>query len=143
VLNGQPRKAIDLYKKARERLPDSWEVENDLAFMLAQYSDSDKDIDYALTIAEKLNAKHVNSYSIKDTLGWIWFKKKDYGKATRYLKEALILNTDDPSIKYHLGMTEYNMGNVETAKRLLTEAYKSSQNFPEKEEALKILKTIR
>jgi hypothetical protein len=50
-----------------------------------------------------------------DTLGWIYYKKKMYPEAEKYLKEAVALDPDSGELLGHLGKVYEDMGQVDEA----------------------------
>jgi uncharacterized protein HemY len=62
-----------------------------------------------------------------DSLGWVYFKKKDYKKAEEYLKKA-ISYIIDPVIYEHLGDLYIEVSNAEEAVKFYQEGL---SNFPE------------
>jgi tetratricopeptide (TPR) repeat protein len=89
------------------------------------------DLDQNLEEAEKLIRKAIelepeDGY-ITDSLGWLYYKKGDYGKALELLKKAIKLVKDDPIILEHLGDTNLQLGNRELA----LEYYKKARDQKE------------
>jgi tetratricopeptide (TPR) repeat protein len=70
-----------------------------------------------------------------DTLGWILFKKGDYGNALRLLQESAAKLPDQPQVQYHVGMAHYMLGDETPARIALQRAADASADFPGKDEA--------
>jgi tetratricopeptide (TPR) repeat protein len=109
---------------------------NNLAWILAEEGSN---LDEALTYAQIAREKSPADPSIADTIGWIYYKKNAYLKAVSYLREAAEKLQDNPTVHYHLGMTQLKKGDTADAKKTLNMALKLSDRFPEAEEAKKAL----
>jgi tetratricopeptide (TPR) repeat protein len=99
----QPDKAIELLRKLLKDNPDSSTYNNDLGYVLA---DHDKDLDEAERLVKKaIEIDKADRQKLKDqgllepdddkenaayldSLGWVLFKKKNYGEAKKYLVDA-------------------------------------------------------
>jgi len=51
--------------------------------------------------------------------------------------------TENPTVFYHLGLAHWKNGDEEEAVKTLNKALKMNRDFPEKEEAEKLLEEIR
>lgn len=60
-------------------------------------------LDKALSYIEKAVSARPESGFIRDSLGWIYYKKGEYEKAVNELERAVDLSPDDPTINEHLG----------------------------------------
>ncbi len=81
-----------------------------------------------------LKVKPGNGY-ITDSLGWVYFKKNDLGKAIQYLRDAALAVPDDPTIAEHLGDAFAKAGQKEEALSALSEgppSDPSSADLPRK-----------
>src|SRR5215813_486 len=105
---------------------------NNLAVL---YSTQLRQLDRAYDLAQKAREAVPNEPSIADTLGWIMFKKGDYGNALRLLQESAGKLPDQPEVQFHLGMAHYMLGEEESARVALQKAAESSADFPGKDEA--------
>jgi tetratricopeptide (TPR) repeat protein len=45
-----------------------------------------------------------------DTLGWLWYLRRDFKKARRYLRQAIKLTEPDVLIRHHLAVVEQQLG---------------------------------
>ena len=79
----------------------------------------------------------------RDTLGWVYYKKNIFSRAIVYLKEANEKITDNPIVRYHLGMAYYKDGKKEEAKQELKKALELDPKFPGAEEAKATLKEMK
>jgi tetratricopeptide (TPR) repeat protein len=76
---------------------------NDYGYHCAE---SSSDLDKALKITHKLQKKTPNDACIHDTIGWLYFKKKSYVKALKYLKIAEEMAPNVPEVKEHISIVE-------------------------------------
>jgi tetratricopeptide (TPR) repeat protein len=124
--------ARDAYEKLLTVAPNSALALNNLAVL---YSDRLGELDKAYDLAKKANEVAPNEPHLADTLGWILFKKGDYGNAARLLQESAGKLPDQPEIQFHLGMAQYMLGEEDPARIALQKAADSTADFPGKDEA--------
>ena len=105
---------------------------NNLAVL---YSEHLGQLDKAYDLAKRAREAAPNQPNIADTLGWILFKKGDYGNALRLLQESAGKLPDQPEIQFHLGMAHYMLGEEGAARIALQKAADASADFSGKEEA--------
>ena len=103
----------------------------------------EKDIDKALSYAERAYIMQGNSAAVIDTYGWALSLKGDYNLALQKLRQASAINAKDPLIRYHLGFTLHKMGRLDDAKSELNKAINVEQDYPEKQAAKELLKDIK
>lgn len=121
-----------------EPLPNRADVLNNLA-----YISLNDDLDAALSFAQKANQLKPNSAPILDTLGWALAKKSQFEQALAALRQAHIIDSQDPAIRYHLGFTLHQLGRTSEAISELKFAVGAPQAFNEKEEAQKLLLSLQ
>jgi tetratricopeptide (TPR) repeat protein len=124
--------ARDAYEMAIKRAPEMNLALNNLAYL---YSEFLGDIDKALADAQKARELMPEDPSTADTLGWILYKKGDYARALPLLTESATKMVAEPEVRFHLGMTQYMLGNEEAARSALEGAAQSTKEFPGKEQA--------
>src|SRR5690349_9805021 len=123
--------ARDAYEKVINAAPNSALALNNLA---ALYSEQLGQIDKAYDLAKRARDATPNEAHIADTLGWITFKKGDYRNALPLLKESAARLPDSGEVQYHLGLTQYMLGDEEGAKVALQKAVQGPATFPQTEE---------
>src|SRR5262249_21794035 len=123
--------ARDAYEQLLTVAPNTALALNNLAVL---YSERLGDLDKAYDLAKKANEAVPNEPHLADTLGWILFKKGDYGNALRLLQESAGKLPDQPEIQFHLGMAHYMLGEEEPARIALRKAADTSADFPGKDE---------
>jgi tetratricopeptide (TPR) repeat protein len=124
--------ARDAYEKLLTVAPNFPLALNNLAVL---YSERFGELDKAYDLAKKANEAAPNEPHLADTLGWILFKRRDYGNALRLLQESADKLPDRPQIQFHVGMAHYMLGEEEPARIALQKAADASADFAEKDEA--------
>ena len=80
-----------------------------------------------------------NEPHIADTLGWISFKKGDYGNALPALQESAAKLPDSPEIQFHVGMAHYMLGEEDRPVLRCRRPQMRVRIFPGKDDARKRL----
>ena len=125
-------KARDAYEKLLALNPNSVVVLNNLA---ALYSERLNQLDRAYELAQKARNLAPGDGSIADTVGWIVYKRGDYQQALTLLQESASKLPENPEVQFHLGMTNYMMGEVDAARAAFERAAHATSDFPSKSEA--------
>ena len=73
---------------------------NNYAYSLVERN---KDIDYALTLAQKAIELSPNTSAYLDTIGWIYFKLNDFEKAKEFIGEAIVYDESSSVVLEHYG----------------------------------------
>jgi tetratricopeptide (TPR) repeat protein len=123
--------ARDVYEKLLSVAPNFPLALNNLAVL---YSEHLGQLDKAYELAQKAREALPNNPNITDTLGWITFKKGDYGNALRLLQESAS-KLDAAVFQFHVGMAHYMVGDEEAARTALQKAVDATADFPGKDEA--------
>src|SRR5262249_33053253 len=125
--------ARDAYEKILSTAPNFALALNNLAVL---YADELQNLDKAHDLARRAREQAPNDPHTADTLGWILFKRGEYRNALPLLQDSAGKLVDQPEIQYHLGMTEYVLGNEEASKAALRKALaEPGKNFAQKEDA--------
>ncbi len=131
----KPQKMIDEMRIVLKLKPGLPSALNYIAYMHAvqgiKLDEAEQMINDAL-----LQEPH-NPYFL-DTLAWIYYKKKEYGKALKALKKSLKESIEDPVVFEHLGDIHRALGN----KALAIKAYKQAIEKEEKEKRERLFKKI-
>ncbi|MDR3556883.1 MAG: tetratricopeptide repeat protein [Syntrophobacteraceae bacterium] len=102
---------------------------NNLAYIYCEY---DHNYDKALSLAQTARQQAPADPNIADTLGWVLYNQKNYSMALTYLKEGAAKLPGNADIQYHLGMTQYRLGDVDAARQALNTALeKGGASFKE------------
>lgn len=104
--------------------------ENAIALNYIGYTYAEKgiELEFAKEYIEKALALRPNDGFIVDSLGWVYFKKKDFQKALTLLKKANQLSPNEPAILEHIGDWYLNDKNKKKARHFYEEALFKSRN---------------
>ena len=95
------------YQKADEDLKYSLKINPDDAYVLnyLAYSwlERDYQIDEAMEMLEKAYTLRSNDPYITDSIGWAYYLIKNYNEAEKYIKKAVELMPEDPTVNDHYG----------------------------------------
>lgn len=80
---------------------------------------------------------------INDTLGYVFYLRKAYDLATVQFRNALAAAPHIPTIRYHLALSLKAQGADTEALRELLYSIEHTDDFPEREEAEKLLQKWR
>ncbi|MFZ0484580.1 MAG: tetratricopeptide repeat protein, partial [Desulfobacterales bacterium] len=125
------------YNTALDINPDFSPAANNLAYLLAK---QDKDMNKALSLAQKARETLPGDPKIMDTLGFIYYKKGLYNSAIAEFTDSLKKIPDNAMVRFHLGLTYYKKGDKDRAKTELKKALDLDQNFDKADEARQLLK---
>jgi len=117
ALNGLGRtaEAITAFQTALRYDPDRSEALNNLAWAWAE---ADTNLDDATSMARR--ACHLEpSAGNYDTLGWVYYKRREYRQAREALRHSVKLAPDQVAAYLHLGMTYRALGNPREARGAL------------------------
>lgn len=129
---GLKRESIPIYESIIKIQPDNAIALNNLAFMLAE---DGRDLDLALTYAQRARQQMPNNPDVADTLGWIYIRKNLSDNAVRIFRDLTGRHGGNPTYHYHLGMALYQKGDRGGAKQSLQTALSLR---PSKDEEVKI-----
>lgn len=118
--------------------PDSEQAYNYLGYTMLERGD---DIDEALKYINKAVQLKPNDGHIMDSLGWAYYKKKDYQNALKLLQKANRYRPKEPAILEHLGDVYFSLKNKRLARiyyeQAITILDQISMKTDEDEELLK------
>ena len=121
--------AIEIYRGLYESNPDSVLYANNLVSLLAEHREDDAEsIAFAKRVARRLRGYDVPH--LQDTYGWVQFLAGDYDEALRSLQPAAEGLPDNPLVRYHLGRTYAEIGEVASAREHLEAALALDPDFP-------------
>ena len=136
---GQLGLAEEHYRKALSANAEFAPAANNLAYLLA---DQDRNLDEALSLAQKVKEKIPENPFAMDTLGWAYYKKGLYDFAIAEFSDALEKTADQPMIHYHLAMAYHKKGENEKAKGHFKKALDLNATFEAAGEARRMLAEI-
>lgn len=132
--------ARQAYEDALKINPGFWPALNNLAYL---YSEKFHKLDQAYETARKARELRPTDPVVADTLGWILFKRREYGWALGMLQQSAQTLSAEPEVFYHLGMVQYMMGDEDGARASLTKATTLPKTYAARgdaEQRLRILK---
>ncbi|MBK5294905.1 MAG: tetratricopeptide repeat protein [Acidobacteriia bacterium] len=133
---GRYREAIPVLDKGVALAPEDPNVINNLAYALAE---SGGDLDRALSLAQRAVSQVPRSLEAKDTLGWVYFKRRLLGNAIEVFRGNAEKDPGNPIWRYHLGLALWESGDKEGAKREFQLALKSGLPASDRAKMLQLL----
>lgn len=103
-------------------------AENDTLHLIAFWSDHDRNLDEALTLALKERERRRDIFTC-DALAWALYKKGRLVEAQAAMDEALRLGTRAPRLLYHAGMIAQARGNRRGGVKYLRDALAINPSF--------------
>ena len=110
---GEWKRAEKDFLKALEFVPDQPYVLNYLGYSWIQRG---QNLDKAKKMIIRAVDQQPNNGYIVDSLGWVYYKLKQYDNAVLYLERAVTLRPQDPVINDHLGDAYWKAGRYQEAK---------------------------
>ena len=98
---------------------------NNYAYSLVERN---KDIDYALTLAEKAIELSPNTSAYLDTIGWIYFKLGDLDKAKEFIAKSIVYDDSSAVVLEHYGDVLIALNNKDEALVFYKKAFELDQN---------------
>jgi predicted Zn-dependent protease len=133
---GRTDEAKEVYRRALARTPKNATVLNNLALIYAQEG-SPKGIELARQAHQLLPAPEIT-----DTLGWVLVQAGQVPEGLNYLRDAQSRAAAQPGIGYHIAFALDRLDRQDEALRELKILFQKDQDFPEREAALKLRRTI-
>lgn len=134
--SGEFDKANDYYRQALDVQPDFAPAANNLAWNLAVEGG---DLDEAFQLARMAMGRMPDEPNVLDTMGWIHHLLGHHWKAVAELERAVALDPKAPALHYRLGKAYMAAGEPQDARRAMEDALALDTDFPEAEEARRML----
>ncbi|WP_076419694.1 tetratricopeptide repeat protein [Colwellia sp. UCD-KL20] len=83
-----------------------------------------------------------NSSAIIDTYGWILSLNSKFDESLSILRKAYSMDSNNPSINYHIGYTLVKLNRIEEAKQELKQSLANKNRFTERKDAQKLLNSL-
>lgn len=126
---GRYDEAIAHYQALLKANPNIDIAVNNLAALLLDHRRDAASHANALELAKRLET--ATNPAVLDTVGWAYYRNKDYQKAVQFLERAVAGAGEVPVLRYHLGMAYLATNNTEGARQELREAVKNARaDFP-------------
>jgi Flp pilus assembly protein TadD len=129
---GQKSEAVPYYQTVLRRDPENMIALNNLAFALAE---EDRELDQALTFAQRAKQRAPNNDDVSDTLAWVYIRKRLNDNAILILKDLTGKQPKNPTYQFHMGVALAQKGNRPAARQSFENALKLN---PAPAEAAKI-----
>lgn len=137
---GRVDDAIAFYEAELKARPDTPALANNLAMLLVTYRTDRASLDRARALSAEF-AKS-NNAALVDTLGWVQYKRGEFGPAVSTLQKAVSQAPDAPPLLYHLGMAQLKTGATGDARTNLERALRGGDNFAGSAEAKSALASL-
>jgi len=132
-------KAESLYRDILARDRRFGPAANNLAFLISKQGGN---IDVALSYAQVAREGLPTDPYVADTIGWIYYQKNAFKRATSLLTEASDKLSSHPMVQYHLGMALLKGGDKASARMRLETSLALDEHFSQAESARAILASI-
>ena len=119
-MKGDYEAAISEYEPLQRQLPGSLIIANNLAYLLAEHRTDKPSLDRAQSLAASLRDSPVAQF--KDTLGWAYYRQRDFKTAVPVLEVAAASLPDLAIVHYHLAMGYIGIGQKAKAAEQLKAA---------------------
>jgi len=129
---GRNEEARRYYEEVLKINPNQFQALNNLAYLKA---DEGVDLDQALTFAQRAEQSNPTNLDVRDTVGFIYYRKNLTDDSIRMLNELVKQKPDRATFHLHLAMAYFQKGDKGQAKRELEAA---SRNTPSEKELLRI-----
>ncbi len=112
-------KSIDAYRDVLGIDPENALALNNLAYL---YAERGENLDEAMKYAKQAVDQAPENPVFLDTLGWLYYKTNEYGKAREIIEKALSKAQDEPEIYEHLAEIYRISGEPDKAKEFFEKA---------------------
>jgi len=109
---------------------------NNLAYLLAEDETNLMD---AYRMARLAVEKEPGNPVYLDTLGWVYYKQKNYRLAVKAFNDSLKIFPDNPEANYHLAWTYYDTEEYEKARERMKTVLKLAPDYPDADKARSII----
>lgn len=136
----RPFEAQAWFEKGMKVDPRNAVIANNLAWL---YADQGGDLDAALKLALLAKEQIHDRPEVDDTLGWIYYKRDEIGRALPILKSTVERAPGNRIFQYHLGLAHARAGNRNEAREALQKALRGNVTFPGASNAKAVLGTLQ
>jgi tetratricopeptide (TPR) repeat protein len=136
---GKGEEARKAYEDVLKVQPDDPVALNNLAYYNA---DNDKDLDRALSYAQRAQKQNPQNLNIEDTIGLIYYKKNLLDESSRLFTELVNKVPSNATFHLHLAMALYKKGDKPQARRELDAARRNRPNSREQDQIKDLMSKI-
>ncbi|MBS3735162.1 MAG: tetratricopeptide repeat protein [Phycisphaerae bacterium] len=136
----EPAAAVKSYRAALENNPQHFAALNNLAYLLSESNVGIEKLGEALKYAERARALRPEDANVQDTYGWILAQQGKHAEALEVLGLAVQIDRDNPTLRFHLGWAQEQLGELERAQAQYRQA---KELDPEEGLATKIDEALR
>jgi predicted Zn-dependent protease len=137
---GKVADAIRVYEGVLSRRPDLDLVEYKLAALVASQEKDAASSPRSSQILEDLRSDQPSDPLLLDALGWVHASAGATARARELLEAAVKAAPDEPSAHFHLGAIYARESKADLARNELKAAVESGRPFPERLEAMRLLR---
>lgn len=124
---GNAARAVERYQKALAQRPRDVATQNNLALLLAEDAEQ---LDRALSLAKSAQAAAPDSPHVRDTLGWVHFRRGELEAARPLLERSAGELPHSAEAQHHLGMTLIADGQIGPGRKALERSLALDPHHP-------------
>lgn len=140
--SGNNSEAIRSYRQALSLQPSNPIIMNNLSYSLAE-SGKGAELDEALQLGQKAVTLRPKELDYKDTLGWVYLKKKNTDSAVQIFQALCKEKPENPSYQHHLGVALLARNDRTGARKAFEAALQGKPAAAEEAEIQKRLAGLR
>lgn len=137
---GRHREAMEELEEILKEDPGYIAAANNLAMLLADHQNDEAGLERALQLSRAFET--TRNPGLRDTIGWVRYRRGEYGRAAELFDEILKDAPDVPEFNYHAGMVYLEAGRTRDAKHSLGKAVTANREFSGIEEAREALESL-
>lgn len=130
---GKKQEAMDVYNRMLGIDPNNTLALNNLAFLNAE---AGKNLDQALTFAERAKQRVPDNPNISDTLGYVYYKRDLNTEALRIFRQIVQDQPENSTFRLHLAMALLKQGDKQGARSEAEKALKNASQ-PQQQSEIK------
>lgn len=134
---GRYKESEEMYERALKINPDDPLVLNNYAYNLAVRGEK---LDKALVMAKKAISKDPKNPNFLDTIGWVYYKLKEYDLALDFILKSIAINAGSAVVQEHLGDVYFALKDKDNALKhwkIALELNPQNKNLEEKINSIK------
>jgi Flp pilus assembly protein TadD len=142
-LQGDTATAQQHFERVVDIEPRAAIAANNLAWI---YAERGERLDAALTLAQTAAEVLPTAPEVRDTLGWVHYKRQAPDRAASAFRDAIKLAPKNPTYHYHLALAQAQQGQAADARASLDRALSlgaAEGSFPDADQARKLLGELK